>query len=325
MVIVPAPHQRPGVERGRIDDRYRRDPGSGGRGQVGRKQREAIAAGLYSLEEFGHPEVETLRAAGDAEPVGKPPQVVQPLRGGGKHQRASGQFGRTERVTAGQCVPFADHGVQRLEPDQPAGHAVQRVARAARVHPAEPDVDLASGQGGQGGRQVTGPTELNVQLGGVLKGLSNGAQGRVQMTPHVNPKRAFLVSRRCRRQVADCQQAPGRGKEPAARFRQRDPGGAPGQQPYAQFGFQPRHALGQSLLTHGQRGRSTTEMPLVGHRDERPYPRQIKVHSPATSLDNLWLSNRRDGCWIPVRRRDVLSAGRTKEASDEGAAACRRT
>jgi hypothetical protein len=176
-------------------------------------------------------------------------------------------------------VPFADHGVQRLEPDQPAGHAVQRVARAARVHPAESDVDLASGQGGQGGRQVTGPTELNVQLGGALEGLSNGAQGRVQMTPHVNPKRAFLVSRRRRRQVAGGQQASGRGKEPAARFRQRDPGGAPGQQPYVQFGFQPRHALGQSLLTHGQRGRSTTEMPLVGHRDERPHPRQIKVHS----------------------------------------------
>ena len=42
MVIVPAPDQRRGVERGRIDDRYRRDPGPGGRRQVGGQQREAI-------------------------------------------------------------------------------------------------------------------------------------------------------------------------------------------------------------------------------------------------------------------------------------------
>jgi hypothetical protein len=111
MVIVPPPDQRPGVERGRIDDRHRHDPGPGGRRQVGGQQREAIAAGLYAFEEFRHPEVGALRAAGDAEPVGEPRQVVEPLRGGGQHQRACGQLGRAQPVTAGQRVALPDHGV----------------------------------------------------------------------------------------------------------------------------------------------------------------------------------------------------------------------
>ena len=111
-----------------------------------------------------------------------------------------------------------------------------------------------------------------------------------------------LVSRRCRRQVpAASSRRAGRGnggppRSARSRLRSRVSSPRPVRPPAAPRAWT---VLAGSRTKRPQHDRNAPCRPPR----RTPHPRQIQVHSLVTSLDNLWLSNRRDGCWIPARGR----------------------
>jgi hypothetical protein len=91
--VLGEPDQRPRVQRSRIGQRNRADPGARGQRDVGGQQRKASAVGPDVADQVVKAEVDGAIFDGDAEVVGEAPQEIQLAQGGGAPQDALPQVG----------------------------------------------------------------------------------------------------------------------------------------------------------------------------------------------------------------------------------------